>query len=60
MRRMHCCYVLVAFLALTACQSRPATRASDEAAIAHVVQREVAAARINNSDSLADVFSSDT
>lgn len=67
MKRVHLCYVTVGFLALTACQSRQrsdatkssAARASDEAAVAQVVQRELAAARANNADSLTAVLSSD-
>ena len=67
MNRIRWCYATVAFLALTACQPRQqsdvatssAARASDEAAIAQVLQRELAAARANNADSVALVLSSD-
>ena len=66
MNRIRWCYATVALLALTACQPRQqsgaetssAARAGDEAAIAQVLQREQAAARANNADALALVFSS--
>ena len=67
MKCSQLCYVAVGLLALTACQPRQpddatkssATKASDEAAVAKVVQRELDATRANNADSLTAVFSSD-